>query len=553
MKYIIKYNKLSQNELTDAISGVFAKIFNQIGDENTPYFKDYTTKKRFKNSKYGAGRRKCGIVEVNSEEQTLTIGFFTFVPWVSTRINLPGEQNLDIDLIGLHILDQRYLYKNVNQGTYYYTYNVPATDEELAIIYSKGSGKWPYLLSREYNVENLNVMGIWSASHDNMDTSKIPPMFNTEHLKYTFGLEFETTRGFIPLYDCVNSGLVPLRDGSISGVEYATIVLEKEKGLFLLSKQLELLKQCTDFDHNCSLHMHLGGMEIGKTSIWNLYLFAKQIQSLFISTLGANVFSTAYYKDSQKEYCQKLPNIGSFLDFYCWLSGGNSSFLGSFTEPHPQNDNKRHKWNIGARYYWLNFINLCFYNTCKTAEFRFLKPTYNYNKIVNWLFVFNAILLIAEKYKTVTELNRFQNNIDNLNSVNSKFFYIFREVYPDILADYLSDFMRKCHTLHSLQYQTNDEKGIYIEPEQYLFTNNITNIDTRNKLNKNFSDDLINSKYPDLKLLMDSNKFSCYPEEGIKEGDRIVFVDREGIKKNEIDNEILIHLGNAIDPADLDF
>ena len=48
MKYIIKYNKLSQNKLTDAISEVFDKIFNQIGDENIPYFKDYTTKKRFK-------------------------------------------------------------------------------------------------------------------------------------------------------------------------------------------------------------------------------------------------------------------------------------------------------------------------------------------------------------------------------------------------------------------------------------------------------------------------------------------------------------------------
>ena len=112
--------------------------------------------------------------------------------------------------------------------------------------------------------------------------------------------------------------------------------------------------------------------------------------------------------------------------------------------------------------------------------------------------------------------------------------------------------MRKCHTLHSLQYQTMDEKGIYIEPEQYLFTNNITNIDTRNELNKNFSDDLINSKYPDLKLLMDSNKSSCYPKEGIKEEGRIVFVDHEGIIRNVID-EAFIDLENAIDPNDLDF
>ena len=65
-------------------------------------------KKGLKNSKYGTGRRKCGIVEVNSKEQTLTIGFFTSIPGVSTRINLPGAQNPEINLIGLHILDQRY-------------------------------------------------------------------------------------------------------------------------------------------------------------------------------------------------------------------------------------------------------------------------------------------------------------------------------------------------------------------------------------------------------------------------------------------------------------
>jgi hypothetical protein len=51
---------------------------------------------------------------------------------------------------------------------------------------------------------------------------------------------------------------------------------------------------------------------------------------------------------------------------------------------------------------------------------------------------------------------------------------------------------------------------------------------------------------------MDSNKSSCYPEEGIKEEGRIVFVDHEGIIRNAID-EAFINLENAIDPNDLDF
>ena len=63
---------------------------------------------------------------------------------------------------------------------------------------------------------------------------------------------------------------------------------------------------------------------------------------------------------------------------------------------------------------------------------------------------------------------------------------------------------------------------------------------------------LLTKNHDDLKLLMDSNKSSCYPKEGIKEEGRIVFVDHEGIIRNAID-EAFINLENAIDPNDLDF
>ena len=47
----------------------------------------------------------------------------------------------------------------------------------------------------------------------------------------TFGVEFETVNGAVPAFKCKQLGLMPLRDGSIAGLEYATIPLQGEKGL----------------------------------------------------------------------------------------------------------------------------------------------------------------------------------------------------------------------------------------------------------------------------------------------------------------------------------
>jgi hypothetical protein len=77
---------------------------------------------------------------------------------------------------------------------------------------------------------------------------------------YSFGLEFETINGFIPNRLCRKLGLIPLRDGSISGLEYVTIPLEGKLGLQTVLESVRELKKRTDYDNDCSLHLHIGNI-----------------------------------------------------------------------------------------------------------------------------------------------------------------------------------------------------------------------------------------------------------------------------------------------------
>ena len=67
-----------------------------------------------------------------------------------------------------------------------------------------------------------------------------PISFNAQEklgLKYSFGFEFETSGGNIPLEELYRTGLMPLRDGSISEHEYTIIPLVGDFGLPVLENQ----------------------------------------------------------------------------------------------------------------------------------------------------------------------------------------------------------------------------------------------------------------------------------------------------------------------------
>lgn len=207
----------------------------------------------------------------------------------------------------------------------------------------KGYGDFPYILTRKYEaVENFDA---FKGKQEIKDQETLYPL--AKYLKYTFGLEFETSQGYVPEDVCYRDGLIPLRDGSITGPEYSTVVLKGEEGLSLLHQQVETLKEYTNFNKECSLHVHLGGYPLKPDTIFNLYLVCKSIESELECILPALTFNSSKYKDNGKDYCKKLSLYDSFEDMYLHLVG--RPFFGSFTQAHPEDKERKRKWNIPTR------------------------------------------------------------------------------------------------------------------------------------------------------------------------------------------------------------
>lgn len=256
----------------------------------------------------------------------------------------------------------------------------------------KGQGNFPYQFPKHY--EAAESFHLFKDAQKVLEEVEYPL---SKHLGYTFGLEFETSMGYIPQEKCFRDGLIPLRDGSISGIEYSTVVLEGNRGLNLLKQELDTLKEHTKFNKECALHIHMGGFPVDPISIYALYslwyAFERDLENHnFVPRL---TFNTARYKANNKNYCKKLPGHHSFEELFEATTG--KKYLGSLVQPHPADIEKRAKWNIKARYYGLNLVNMLCYKGPKTVEFRFLRPSFNYRKITLWLYLLNAVLKYAEQ------------------------------------------------------------------------------------------------------------------------------------------------------------
>lgn len=327
---------------------------------------------------------------------------------------------------------------------------------ELMNNYGKGSNLYPYSFERYYD-----------ASH-NMDlfTSEAPQFQQkfdpkiTNLVPYTFGLEFETSAGAIPENECFKLGLIPLRDGSISGNEYSTTVLNtKENGFEKIQQQVSALKKYTNFDKECSLHIHFGGVGVSTKNILALYNICYYLQNDLSKFIPAYSFHTAKYKRSGKDYCKALPEpYSDFNQIFKFLGGG--SYLGTLSYPHPRDTNRSAKWNINSRYYWVNFINMCFYSFPKTVEFRILRPTNNFHKIINWIYIFSAILKYADK---IIKKPNITCNADIFKELRDSpirtLREVFEQVYPVEICVKLNQFLKDCKHVCEWQSKLKDLTG----------------------------------------------------------------------------------------------
>ena len=133
----------------------------------------------------------------------------------------------------------------------------------------------------------------------------------------------------------------------------------------------------------------------------------------------------------------------------------------------------RAKWNIHARYVWANLINLLFKHKGKTAEFRVHAPTFNIQKIINWMFICAGILHYAIKHKDTLLASRVSSMSLTLEDLISA-------VYTRRIQEQLISYINQRKAFFNLSANKyNDPAGLLdlrLDEEEDYKTNLITNV-----------------------------------------------------------------------------
>ena len=295
---------------------------------------------------------------------------------------------------------------------------------------------------------------------------------NRNKFPYSFGIEFETSKGIIPEYECFKLGLIPLRDGSIGGYEYATIPMTVAN-LDLLKLQLQSLKQYTTFDSNCSMHIHFGNYPQDAKYLYILYRVFYSIQSQIESVMPKYTFHTELYKTNFKSYCRPLDYFSNFRSWceYLHCEPITKEECFDLTKPHPYDTSSTSKWRIPTRYEALNFINALYFDNAKTVEFRFLKPSYNFNYIVNWICLFTFILQYAEKKYNLYKDAADPTAMDSISCAIEDVFV--NNEYPVKIQSNFFSFMETLACMTRFQASLNDHIGLFSWCHDNFFKTNI--------------------------------------------------------------------------------
>jgi hypothetical protein len=103
---------------------------------------------------------------------------------------------------------------------------------------------------------------------------------------------------------------------------------------------------------------------------------------------------------------------------------------------------------------------LC-YNGPKTVEYRFLRPTYNFDKILGWLFIFGGIIKYAE-----------QNSENIFYRQSADIISVLKNVYSSELADILCKFLQMSYSVVITQNRLGDRFGMRVDVDDCIINYN---------------------------------------------------------------------------------
>jgi hypothetical protein len=323
---------------------------------------------------------------------------------------------------------------------------------------------------RGYNIEDnakdfKNKVALYNA-YDTV-ISKEARLYAKYLGDITFGAEVEIAKGNLPEHLQNRYGIVICRDGSIDGgPELVTIPLTGAKGLQSLKDLSEDLKTRGDLSIACAFHLHIGTIRTDKLFLAAFYQLCRKVQDELFTMFP--YYKTDHRGVKRKNYNQKLESlsihpliktdkesyemflIDSYSKIFDFLAEGQMTLdqFNKRTREHPI----PRKWERNNRYYWANIMNM-FFTHRNTVEFRLHGPTINHHKMINWLFICNAIVKYAER--NAAEIIRTAGNISVKEVLD-----VYKDLHPkDSKAAFLSDYLQEYFRSRQAKFVTDLKRG----------------------------------------------------------------------------------------------
>lgn len=346
-----------------------------------------------------------------------------------------------------------YVYRDYIDRTipcYSVKYNI-----EFNIVDIYGIEGWEYkedigsclIVDKEYkeiSIDKVTQYLIFKNYWNNKDLDKkskielgmsSPTYLIPEGIKYTFGIELEVSRGFIPKWKAARGlNILCIKDGSIDGgadnggPEYVTGILTGDTGINHLQKICQELSKRTLVNSTCGIHIHLGNIDFTPKFLVNSYRLALILEN--------EIFSTLPLSRRKNRYCKKLkkfkfrPAIGDTKQNLIEIEEDYNTLFAHMAVEKATNPtfqyNKDTQHPLGAkcgynhetpRYCWLNYIPAVFNtrgdSSQKSIEIRNMNGSTNFTKIKNWLLFFMAFMAFVDKYPELINENITINDILN--------------------------------------------------------------------------------------------------------------------------------------------
>jgi len=241
-------------------------------------------------------------------------------------------------------------------------------------------------------------------------------VFDKYFRNFTIGVEIETSGGNIPENKLYQLGLLPLRDGSIKGHEYTSVII-KDKQFDTFKNIFTETKENCSTNQNCSLHYHFGNIKKSKAftvAFWMLYyrlqdsleVLCPPYKRDLMYLTNKRVNSGGSGRNGVKDHCKKMPSLfnkskitnidEAFNIILMFLNEGSQPTCVSQREllfKHIKDG--RQKWDFENRYYAVNLIPFLF-ESKQTIEFRYHSGTVNFYKAFAWALICSALLQYAE-------------------------------------------------------------------------------------------------------------------------------------------------------------